>query len=65
MSSGDISMVQYLFDSHGQMMPCPDRDKCGAYLLSPLPDGTPRGCTWQRKWCSTKFDNGNRKNRME
>lgn len=24
------------------MVPCPDREKCGAYKCPPLPDGTPR-----------------------
>ena len=36
------SMEQYSFDSLGQMVPCPDREKCGAYKCPPLPDGTPR-----------------------
>lgn len=53
--SGGI-MEQYSFDEFGQTVPCPDREKCGAYLLSPLPDGTPRGCTGQRKWCKTNFE---------
>lgn len=49
------SMEQYSFDSLGQMVPCPDREKCGAYKCPPLPDGTPRGCTGERKWCKMKF----------
>ena len=49
-------MEQYSFDRLGQIMPCPDREKCGAYLLSPLPDGTPRGCTGERKWCKMNFE---------
>ena len=53
-------MEQYSFDRLGQLMPCPDREKCGAYLLSPLPDGTPRGCTGERKWCKQKFNHTER-----
>ena len=53
-------MENYQFDRLGQIMPCPDRDKCGAYLLYPLPDGTPRGCTGQRKWCCMNFKNDER-----
>lgn len=49
-------MEQYSFDRFGQLMPCPDREKCGAYLLSPLADGTPRGCSGERKWCKTNFE---------
>ena len=48
-------MEQYSFDSLGQMIPCPDREKCGAYKCPPLPDGTLRGCTGERKWCKMKF----------
>ena len=44
-------MEQYSFDRLGQIMLCLDREKCGVYLLSPLPDETPRGCTGERKWC--------------
>ena len=51
-----VDMEQYSFDEFGQIVPCPDREKCGAYLLSPLPDGTPRGCTGERKWCKMNFD---------
>ena len=36
--------------------PCPDREKCGAYLLPTLPNGTPRGCTGERKWCKMNFN---------
>ena len=53
-------MENYQFDRLGQIMPCPDRDKCGAYLLSPLPDRTPRGCTGQRKWCGMNFKSDER-----
>ena len=49
-------MEQYSFDKFGQIMPCPDREKCGAYLLPPLPDGTQRGCTGERKWCKMNFE---------
>lgn len=49
-------MEQNQFDKHGQIMPCPDRNKCGAYLLEPFPDGTPRGCSGERKWCQMTFD---------
>lgn len=48
-------MEQYSFDRLGQIMPCPDREKCGAYLLPPLTNGTPRGCTGERKWCKMNF----------
>lgn len=58
-------MTQYSFDEHGQIVPCPDREKCGAYLLSSLPDGTPRGCTGQRKWCGIKFDSKKHKYKGE
>ena len=51
-------MKQYSFDRLGQIMPCPDREKCSAYLLPPLPDGTQRGCAGERKWCKINFNNG-------
>ena len=49
-------MEQYSFDQFGQIMPCPDRERCGAYKCPALPDGTPRGCTGERKWCKTNFE---------
>lgn len=49
-------MEQYSFDRFGQIMPCPDRERCGAYLSPPLHDGTPTGCTGERKWCKTNFE---------
>ena len=48
-------MEQYSFDRFGQIMPCPDREKCGAYNCPPSPDGTVRGCGGERKWCKN-FD---------
>ncbi len=45
-------MEQYSFDRLGQIMPCPYREQCGAYLSKPLPDGTPTGCNGERKWCN-------------
>ena len=53
-------MENYQFDRLVQIMPCPDRDKCGAYLLSPFPYGTQRGCIGQRKWCGMNFKNDER-----
>ena len=49
-------MMQYSFDELGQMLPCPDRERCGAYLLADSPEGYPMGCTGQRKWCGMEFD---------
>ena len=49
-------MMQYSFDELGQMLPCPDRERCGAYLLADSPEGYPRGCTGQRKWCGMDFE---------
>lgn len=57
-------MEQYSFDSLGQMVPCPDREKCGAYKCPPLPDGTPRGCTGERKWCKMKFKESEENNEL-
>lgn len=55
-------MEQYEFDCLGQIMPCPDKEKCGAYLLPPLPNGTPRGCTGKRKWCKMNFKKAGKAN---
>lgn len=49
-------MIQYQFDEFGQIIPCQDREMCGAYLLEAFQDGTPRGCTGERKWCKMDFD---------
>lgn len=57
-------MMQYPFDEHGQMVPCPDREQCVAYLLSDSPEGYPRGCTGQRKWCGMEF-NDKKKSKQE
>lgn len=58
-------MMQYSFDEYMQMVPCPDREKCGAYLLGPLPNGTSRGCTGQRKWCGMEFSEQKRSSDYE
>ena len=58
-------MMQYSFDEHGQMVPCPDREQCGAYLLPDSPEGYPMGCTGQRKWCGIDFSKSKRSSGYE